>query len=83
MDIVGLLITVIVGAASGYLASLLMGTKGGLLRDIILGVIGGFVGGFLFDILNISISLPFYLGSVLVGLVGACVVIFLVNLLFK
>ena len=36
MDLVGLLITILIGAVAGYLASLLMGTKGGLLRDIIL-----------------------------------------------
>ena len=83
MDIVGLLITIVIGAIAGYLASLLMGTKGGLIRDIVLGLIGGFVGGFILGIFKISIDLPFYLGNIIVGFLGACVVVFVFNLLFK
>ena len=83
MSIPSILITIVVGAVAGYLASLIMGTKGGLLRYIILGVIGGVVGGFVFGLLNISIGLPLHLDEVLVGFVGACIVVFLFNLLFK
>lgn len=83
MGIVDILIAVAIGAVAGYLASLIMGTKGGLLRNIILGIIGGAVGKTVFELLHISIGLPFCLDAVLVGLVGACIVVFVFNLLFK
>ena len=58
-----------------------MKSKRSLLRNIILGVVGGFVGGLVFDLLGISFA--GYLGTIVVSVVGACIVIFVVNKLFK
>ncbi|MBQ7954766.1 MAG: GlsB/YeaQ/YmgE family stress response membrane protein [Lachnospiraceae bacterium] len=55
--------------------------KCGLLFNIILGLLGGFVGGFLFGLLNIP--LPGYLGDILSGVVGSCLLIFVVRLIKK
>ena len=79
--LVDLLISVVLGAVSGYLASLIMKTKGGLLRNIILGVIGGLVGKLLFG--SLGISFAGILGTIVVSVVGACIVIFLVNKFLK
>ena len=79
--LVDLLISILLGAVSGWLAGIIMKSKGSLLRNIILGVIGGFVGGFIFKLLGISFA--GYLGTILVSVVGACLVIFVVNKLFK
>ena len=79
--LINLLISVVLGAISGWLASTIMKSKGSLIRDIILGIIGGFVGDLIFELLGISFS--GYLGTILVSVVGACLVIFIVNKVFK
>ncbi len=75
--LVDLLIAVLIGALSGWLASLIMKSTGGLLRNVILGVSGGFVGSLLFDLVGLSFA--GYLGTIFVSVVGACIVIFVVN----
>ena len=86
MGLYDILTVVLTGAVAGWLASLIMGTKGGLLRNIIVGIVGGFVGGYLFSLLNISIKLslgPINVGTIIVSAVGACIVTFIINKLFK
>ena len=86
MSLYDILVMIVVGAISGWLAGFIMNSKGTLLRNIILGIIGGFVGGFLFNLLNINIAVsfgPFNLGTIIVSVIGACLVIFLVNRFFK
>ena len=86
MSLYDILVMVVVGAISGWLAGFIMNSKGTLLRNIILGIIGGFVGGFLFKLLNINIAVslgPFNLGTIIVSVIGACLVIVIVNKLFK
>lgn len=75
------IIAIILGAISGWIASKIMNTSSGLIRNIILGVIGGYVGEWLFGLLKISFV--GYLGTILASVVGACLVIFVVNKLFK
>jgi len=79
--LVDLLIAVVLGAVSGWLASLIMKSNGSLIRNIVLGIAGGFVGSLLFDLVGLSFA--GYLGTVFVSVVGACIVIFVVNKLFK
>ena len=81
MDIVSILISLAIGAVSGWLASIIMNTKGGLIRNIIIGLLGGFVGNFLCGLLNISFA--GYVGTILVSVVGACILVFIVNKIFK
>lgn len=76
-----ILISIAIGAVAGWLASLIMRTKGGLIRNIIVGVIGGFVGNWLLGLLGFSFS--GYLATIGVSVLGACVLIFIVNLIFK
>lgn len=72
---------IILGAIAGWIASKIMNSKGGLIRNIIMGIIGGSVGTALFHAVGLSAS--GYLGSVIVSVVGACVVIWIGRLLFR
>lgn len=79
--LVNLIIAILIGALSGWIASYIMKSKGGFIRNLILGVIGGFVGDLIFDLLGISFA--GYLGTIVVSVIGACIVIFLVNKFLK
>ena len=78
MDIV---ISILIGAVSGWLASLITNSKSGLIKNIILGLVGGFVGEFICSLLHISFA--GYVGTIVVSAAGACLVIFVVNKIFK
>jgi uncharacterized membrane protein YeaQ/YmgE (transglycosylase-associated protein family) len=74
----GILAWLVLGLIAGFIASKLMGAGGyGLVGDIIVGIIGAVLGGFLFGLLtgrsdgvnNLD------LGSILVAIVGACLLI--------
>jgi len=74
----GLLIFVIIGLIAGFIASLIVGGGGGILRYLITGLIGAFVGGYLFDVLNIDLGIRNRVVSQIVtASVGAIVVIVL------
>jgi uncharacterized membrane protein YeaQ/YmgE (transglycosylase-associated protein family) len=62
MEIIDLIIFLIIGTVTGWLAGTIMKSGGfGLLVNILIGIIGGVVGGFLFRLLEIT-------GSGLIGL---------------
>jgi uncharacterized membrane protein YeaQ/YmgE (transglycosylase-associated protein family) len=74
----GILIAVVVWAITGALASRVMGGDGsGLLGNILLGVIGGAVGSIVLSLLNLrdTIGDIWIVGPILVGIVGAIIVI--------
>jgi uncharacterized membrane protein YeaQ/YmgE (transglycosylase-associated protein family) len=80
----GFLIWLIIGGVVGWLASLVMRTDGqqGILLNVIVGIVGAFLGGLIISPLvgvgtiNSGISI----GSVLVSLVGAIILLAIVNL---
>ncbi|MDB5751131.1 MAG: putative transglycosylase associated protein [Ramlibacter sp.] len=80
----GLIIWLIVGGIVGWLASLVMKTDGqqGMLLNVVVGIVGAFLGGWLISPLvgvgtiNDGISI----GSVVVSLVGAIILLAIVNL---
>ena len=76
-----ILISIIIGAVSGWIANIIMNSKSGLIRNIILGVVGGFLGSFIFD--KLGIAFAGYLGTILVSVVGACIIILIVDKIFK
>lgn len=75
---IGLIVTLIIGAFCGWLAGRLMGTsKQGLLMDIILGLVGSFVGGL---VISLATNESFtsdgnIIGRVIVGTLGAVILI--------
>ena len=73
-----MLYSIIVGIIAGYIASRITSGEGkGCLIDLFLGVVGGFVGGWLFELLNISWGGK--IGQVGTAAVGAIVVLWLWN----
>jgi uncharacterized membrane protein YeaQ/YmgE (transglycosylase-associated protein family) len=80
----GFLIWLIVGGVVGWLASLIMRTDGqqGILLNVVVGIIGAFIGGWVISPLvgvptiNEGISI----GSVIVSLIGAVILLAIVNL---
>ncbi len=81
-DTRGLLIFVLIGLLAGFIASLLVGGGGGILRYLITGLIGAFVGGYLFDVLNIDLGIRNRLVSqIITASVGAVIVIVLARII--
>ncbi len=81
--LVNLLLWALFGAVAGWIANKLMGGGGGLILNIILGIIGSVVGGFVAGLLGINYNEGFSIGSLLVAVAGACIVIWLVRLIRK
>lgn len=79
----------IIGAVAGWLAGKIMkGKKGyGLLGNIVIGCIGSLIGGFILDILDISLALGIKYGelitSLLTALGGALILLVIINWLKK
>lgn len=67
-NLVGILITSIVGGLSGWIAGNIMHV-GGVLKNIILGILGGVVGGFIIRLVGISGTN--ILGDIIITVIGA------------
>lgn len=75
------IISILIGGVAGWLASLIMKNANSTLVNIILGIVGGFVGRFLLRIVGLFPGS--IIGSLFSGVLGACIIIALVNVLFK
>ena len=73
--------SVIMGAIVGWIAGKLMNLEGGLLRNIIMGGVGSFGGSLVFGFLGFSAHGLF--ANLVVGIVGACLFIWLGRKMFK
>jgi uncharacterized membrane protein YeaQ/YmgE (transglycosylase-associated protein family) len=74
----------IVGGVVGWLASLIMKTDGqqGILLNVVVGIVGAFIGGWLISPLvgTGTINEGLSIGSVIVSLIGAVILLAVVNL---
>ena len=69
-----MIVTILVGIIAGFLAGqITRGSGYGLLMDMVLGVAGSIVGRFLFGLIGIHAS--GFIGSILLALVGAEILI--------
>lgn len=75
------IVSILIGALSGYIANRIMGGDSSTLRNILLGTLGGFVGGLLFSLVGLTAT--GLLGDIIVSVVGACVCIWVGRKLFK
>lgn len=79
------IIWIVMGAIIGWLASLIMRTNAqqGLLLDIVVGIVGSLLGGWLLSpIFGIQSDLTtFNIGSLLIALLGAIILLAIVNLI--
>ena len=68
-----ILVSILIGGISGWLAGKLMDSRFTLVGNILIGVVGGFVGGILLGLVGIHGS--GLIGNIIVGVVGACALI--------
>ena len=80
-SLVSIIIAIIMGGISGWLAGIIMKSNNGILLNIILGIVGGAVAGALFGLIGISFN--GIIGGLICGVVGACLLIFIVRLIKK
>ncbi len=77
----GIILWLIVGGVVGWLASIIMRTDAqqGILLNIVVGIVGAFIGGLIFNRGDIN-QAPLSLTAFLVSLVGAVILLAIVNL---
>lgn len=78
---IGILVWLVVGGVVGWLASLIMRTDAqqGVLLNIVVGIVGAFIGGLIFNRGNIN-EAPLNITAFIVSLIGAVVLLAIVNL---
>ena len=77
----GLILWLVIGGVIGWLASIVMRTDAqqGILLNVVVGIVGAFLGGLVFSGGNIN-NAPLTLYSFLISLLGAIVLLAIVNL---
>ena len=80
----GLIAWIIFGALAGWVASKITGRDDqmGCLTNIVVGVIGAFIGGAIVGLFTGGFDIGFNLGSFIVAVVGAVILLAVVNLVF-
>jgi uncharacterized membrane protein YeaQ/YmgE (transglycosylase-associated protein family) len=78
----GFIIWLIIGGVVGWLASMIMRTDAqqGILLNIVVGIVGAFIAGLIFGGGNINQD-PMDITNILVSLVGAVILLAIVNLI--
>ncbi len=81
----GILSWIILGALAGWVASMIMGRNGsmGAVANIAVGIIGAFIGGFVMSLVNGYGVTGFNLTSFLIALLGAVILLAIVNMFSK
>jgi len=76
---INLILWLVFGAIVGWLAGMIMNDRDNVLMNIVIGIVGALIGGFLLGANTINQNV-FNLTSVLVSLVGAIILLAIVNL---
>ena len=81
----GILSWIIMGGLAGWVASIVMGRNKnmGLFANIIVGVLGGILGGWIASLLGLGSITGFNLGSFLIALGGACLLMLVTGMFRK
>ena len=83
MNIEQLLVTLLIGAIAGWLAGLIIKGGGfGIIGNIIVGILGAVFGGWLFDVLDISVGGE-WIGPIVTSTAGAVCLLFLLGFVRK
>lgn len=80
----GIISWIILGALAGWVASMITGRneRQGCLMNIVVGIVGASIGGWIMSFFGGSGVTGFNFGSFLVALLGAVVLLAIVNLIF-
>lgn len=76
----GIIIWLIIGGIVGWLAGMLMRDRNGIVLNIVVGIVGSFIGGLILARGDINNS-PLTVESFAVSLLGAVILLAIVNLL--
>ena len=77
-----IIVILVIGLIAGWLAGKIMQGGGfGIIGDIIVGIVGAFVGTWLWDVLRLPMIANFWISSIVVATVGACVLLFVIGLI--
>jgi uncharacterized membrane protein YeaQ/YmgE (transglycosylase-associated protein family) len=76
---IGILIWLIIGGVVGWLAGLIMRDNNSVLMNVVVGIAGAFIGGLIFSGGTIN-QAPLDVTSFLVSLLGAVILLAIVNL---
>ncbi|MDD2568873.1 MAG: GlsB/YeaQ/YmgE family stress response membrane protein [Clostridia bacterium] len=81
----GIISWIVLGGLVGWVASMIMRKNAsmGVLANIIVGIIGAFIGGFIMNLIGKYGITGFNIKSFLVALVGAVVLLAIINLIRK
>ncbi len=78
-----IIVTILIGAAAGWLGSMLYKGSGlGFIGNIVVGIIGSFVGYWLLEKLGINLGSG-WIGAILTGAIVAIIILVLLNLIIK
>ena len=81
----GIIAWLVLGALSGWIASIIMNKNGsmGIMANIFTGIIGAFIGGIVFNFFGHQKVTGLNLHSVLVSVVGACILLWILGAITK
>lgn len=74
---IGWIAAIIIGGLAGWIASGIMKTDTGIFLNIVLGIIGAAIASFLFSFIGIGFG--GWLGYLVAGILGACILVWLVR----
>jgi uncharacterized membrane protein YeaQ/YmgE (transglycosylase-associated protein family) len=78
-----IIVALIIGAIAGWLGSMIYQGSGlGIIGNIVVGIAGSFVGYWLLGKLGIHLGTG-WIGAILTGAIGAIIILFLFNLIFR
>lgn len=77
-DGVGWIAAIIIGGIAGWLAGRFMGSGNGVVMNIILGVVGAVLASLLLGVFGVSFG--GWLGYLVAGFIGACIIIALARM---
>ncbi|NVP57335.1 GlsB/YeaQ/YmgE family stress response membrane protein [Mycoplana rhizolycopersici] len=70
---IGWIAAIIIGGIAGWLAERFMKSDMGVLMNIVLGIVGAFVANLILSL--VGVSLGGWLGYMIAGFIGACILI--------
>ena len=76
---IGILIWLVIGGVVGWLAGIIMRDSNSVLMNVVVGIVGAFIGGLIFSGGTIN-QAPLDVTSFLVSLLGAVILLAIVNL---
>ena len=79
----GILAWIVVGLIAGFVAEQVTKTSMGLLMNLAVGIVGAFIGGFIMNQLGGTGITGFNLWSIVVAIIGAIVLLLIINLIRK